>query len=141
MMSSTMHNYQAAAAWVLKRLDDAPVPAVTIAETIRSVHRACRKATAPLHMPDLFPLVELGLIVIPPLVTELSQEESGPVSTEALEAIGRAIVTEFESTQNDLVHYPLGEQPSDGQIIVFKPQALPEILRATGLHLLGGSHP
>lgn len=35
-----------------------------------------------------------------------------------------------------LVHYPLGEQLSDGQIIVFKPQALPSILTATGLHLL-----
>jgi hypothetical protein len=136
-----MPDYQAAAAWVLKRFDEVPVPAVTIAETIRSVHRACRKATAPLHMPDLFPALALGLIVIPPLVTELSGEESGPVSTEALAAIGQAIVIEFESTGNDLVHYPLGEQPSDGQIIVFRPQALPEILRATGLHLLGGSHP
>ena len=134
-MKPTMLDYQAAAAWVLKR-HDAPVPAATIAETIQSVHRACRKATAPLHMPDLFPLVELGLIVIPPLVIELSEEESGPVSTEALAAIGQAIVIEFESTQNDLVHYPLGEQLSDGQIIVFKPQALPSILTATGLHLL-----
>ncbi|MDH6160335.1 hypothetical protein [Janthinobacterium sp. CG_23.4] len=87
-------------------------------------------------MPDLFPHVELGLIVIPPLVIELSEEESGPVSTDALETIGRAIVMEFGRSQNDLVHYPLGEQLSDGQIIVFKPQALPEILLATGLHLL-----
>jgi hypothetical protein len=134
-------NYQAAAAWVLQRTTDSIVPAVTIAETIQSVHRACKKATAPLHMPDLFPLVELGLIVIPPLVTELSQEESSPVSTEALAAIGQAIAIEFERSQNDLVHYPLGEQLSDGQIIVFKPQALPSILTATGLHLLGGSHP
>ena len=135
-MKPTMPDYQAAAAWVLKRFNDAPVPAVTIAETIQSVHRACRKATAPLHMPDLFPRVELGLIVIPPLVIELLEEESGPVSTEALACIGQAIVIEFESTQNDLVHYPLGEQLSDGQIIVFKPQALPSILTATGLHLL-----
>lgn len=135
-----MPDYQAAAAWVLLRLDHAPVPAVTIAETIRSVHRACRKATAPLHMPDLFPHVELGLIVIPPLVIELSEEDSGPVSTEALAAIGQAIVIEFERTQNDMVNYQLGNQVDDGQIIVFKPRALPEILLATGLHLLGDSH-
>jgi Mrp family chromosome partitioning ATPase len=59
-MKPTMLDYQAAAAWVLKRLDDAP--AITIAEKI-----------------------------------------------------------------------------SDGQIIVFKPQALPSILTATGLHLLKGA--
>lgn len=135
-----MPDYQAAAWWVLKRLDDAPVPAITIAETIESVHRACRKATAPLHMPDLFPRVELGLIVIPPLVIELREEESGPVSTEALAAIGQAIIIEFESTQNDMVNYQFGNQVDDGQIIVFKPRALPEILLATGLHLLGDSH-
>lgn len=138
-MKPTMLDYQAAAAWVLKR-HDAPVPAATIAETIQSIHRACRKATASLHMPDLFPLVELGLIVIPPMVIELSGEESGPVSTEALTAIGQAIVIEFERTQNDMVNFPLGNQVDDGQIFVFKPRALPEILLATGLHLLGDSH-
>jgi hypothetical protein len=132
-----MPDYQVAAEWVIKRLDVAlVVHAVTIAETLESVHRACRKASAPLHIPDLFPRVELGLIVIPPLITELTEEESGPVNTEALSAIGKALLVEFEITNNDMVRYPLGEQLSDGQIIVFKPQALPSILTAIGLHLL-----
>ncbi|MES2354032.1 MAG: hypothetical protein V4568_06420, partial [Pseudomonadota bacterium] len=69
-------------------------------------------------------------------VTSVNNEESGPVSTEALGCIGKAILAEFDATQNDLVHYPLGNQIADGEVIIFKPQALPKILLATGLHLL-----
>lgn len=133
----TMPDYQAAAAWVIKRLGETPVVhVVTIAETLESMHRACKTATAPVHLPRLFPEVELGLIVIPPRITSITDEEAGPVSTEALGCIGKAILAEFDATHNDLVHYPLGDQTAHGEVIVFKPQALPEILLATGLHLL-----
>ncbi len=67
-----MPDYQAAAAWVIKRLGEMPVHVVTIAETLESIHRACRTATAPVHLPDLFPEVELGLIVIPPRITSIN---------------------------------------------------------------------
>lgn len=134
------NEFDNAASWVLDRMSRDLVKTVSSNDLINAfagLKALSAKASATFLIPDLFPGVPLEMLFVHDTCnTNRSKSETavlGEISPLALTAIGSAIMTELQSTNTDMVQYPLG---GEAEVIVFLPASRSTVLHATGTTLL-----
>lgn len=132
-----------AAKWVHQRQNitmSNPAQEPEIAEAIATLCNLAEKCHAAVMIPDLFPGSALETIYIPPDGGDNVSVGGGSqflgasrITIPALSAIGVALVSELESTGNDMV---LCDLDQGGQAIAYMPEVRNTVLQSTGLVLL-----
>lgn len=108
-----------------------------VVTALSSLNDLGKALSTPLLMTDVFPLVSLEVLCIPPEVRSYAVALGDPrqirVSHRALNAIGAAIATELEAAGDDTARLEM----DDGTLVlVFPPDARRTVVQATGVSLL-----
>lgn len=129
-----------AAVWVCSRQKPSMSDSDMLQEVVTalsSLNDLGKALSTPLLMTDVFPLVSLEVLCIPPEVRSYAVALGDPrqirVSHRALNAIGAAIATELEAAGDDTARLEM----DDGTLVlVFPPDARRTVVQATGVSLL-----
>ena len=136
-------NFDSVAKWVLQHHDlGIPVAATEteISQSLATLYAAAGKCEACIMVPDLFPGSALEAIYIPKFGptrvspgVEPALLTANIVTPAALSAIGNALATHLQVSDNDMVHYQFDDGP---QAVIYFPAERSTVLQALGLTLL-----